>query len=268
MGAVGELCISGACLARGYLNNPELTELQFVPDPFDSQEGARLYRTGDLARYRTDGAIELLGRSDRQVNIRGFRIELNDIEYALQQHQCVQKCAVVLRESAAGDACLAAYIVVNDDVSNDALRTFLRDRVPDYMVPANFVFLTSLPLTAAGKIDLRALPEPDNARPELDVAFVAPSSPAETTVAGIWMKLLDVELIGVDDDFFALGGHSLLAATMLSRLRDVTGVEIPLRVLFENPSIGGLATYIETCKYIDLDAANDSSLQDREEIVL
>jgi len=268
MGAIGELCISGTCTARGYLNNPELTEQQFVPDPFNSQEGARLYKTGDLARYRTDGEMELLGRADRQVNIRGFRIELNDIEYALQQHECVQKCAAILRESELGDARLAAYIVVNDDVSNDALRTFLRDRVPDYMVPADFVFLTSLPLTAAGKIDSHALPEPDNSRPELQVAFVAPSSPTETNVAGIWMKLLEVDLIGVDDDFFALGGHSLLAATMLSRLRDLTGVEVPLRVLFENPSIAGLATYIETCKYINCDAANDSSLQDREEIVL
>ncbi len=268
MGAVGELCISGACIARGYLNNPDLTEQQFVRDPFSSQEDARLYKTGDLARYRTDGSIELLGRADRQVNIRGFRIELNDIEYALQQHECVQKCAVILREPEPGDSRLAAYIVVNDDVSNDALRTFLKERVPDYMVPADFVFLTSLPLTAAGKIDSRALPEPDNSRPQLEMAFVAPSGPTETAVAGIWVKLLDVALIGVDDDFFALGGHSLLAATMLSRVRDLTGVEVPLRVLFENPSIDGLVTYIETCKYINCDAANDSPLQDREEIVL
>ena len=270
IGAVGEMCVSGACLARGYLNNPELTEQKFVPNPFSSRQDDRLYMTGDLARYRSDGSIELLGRADRQVNIRGFRVELNDIEFTLQQQEHVQKCAVVLRDYDSGGARLVAYVVVRDEISNAELRTFLRDRLPDYMIPADFVFLESLPLNAAGKIDLRALPAATHSRNKLDVEYIAPVNPTQTAIASIWMELLDLDSVGVNDDFFDLGGHSLLASTMLFQVRDGTGVEVPLRVLFETPTVAELANHVETVKYMNCEADNDNDAkhQDREEIML
>jgi len=268
MGAVGEMCVSGACLARGYLNNLELTEQKFIPNPFSCAPDSRLYMTGDLARYRSDGTIELLGRADRQVNIRGFRVELNDVEHTLQQQEQVHKCAVVLRDYESGGARLIAYVVTRDDISNAELRNFLRDRLPDYMIPADFVFLASLPTNAAGKVDIRALPAAKNSREKLDVAYVAPVNPTEIAIADIWLELLGLNSVGVNDDFFDLGGHSLLASTMLFQVRDETGVEVPLRVMFETPTVAELADHIETLKYVNCDASNDAKHEDREEIVL
>jgi acyl carrier protein len=262
------MCVSGACLARGYLNNPELGNQQFIPDPYSRQPGSRLYKTGDLARYQADGTIELLGRADRQVNIRGFRVELNDVESVLLQHDSIQKCAVILRQTDSSDARLAAYLVTAADLSNSLLRTFLRDRLPDYMVPVDYIFLDALPLTPAGKVDSRALPAPDNSRPDLEVAYVAPETPSETAVASIWMELLKLDNVGVHDDFFDLGGHSLLASTMLFRLREMTAIEVPLRVLFDAPSIAALANHIDASQYINCEAANDALSEDREEILL
>jgi acyl carrier protein len=160
--------------------------------------------------------------------------------------------------------------VVRDEISNAELRTFLRDRLPDYMIPADFVFLESLPLNAAGKIDLRALPAATHSRNKLDVAYVAPVTPTQTAIASIWMELLDLDSVGVNDDFFDLGGHSLLASTMLFQVRDGTGVEVPLRVLFETPTVAELANHVETVKYMNCEADNDNDAkhQDREEIML
>ena len=180
----------------------------------------------------------------------------------------MHKCAVVLRDYESGGARLIAYVVTRDDISNAELRVFLRDRLPDYMIPADFVFLASLPVNAAGKIDIRALPAAEHSRNKLDVDYAAPANPTEMAVADIWQELLDLDSVGVNDDFFDLGGHSLLASTMLFRVRETTGVEVPLRVMFETPTVAELADHIETLKYVNCDAANDARQQDREEIML
>ncbi len=268
IGAVGEMFVSGACLARGYLNNSELTDRHFLPDPFSDQPDSRIYRTGDLARFQPNGTIELLGRADRQVNIRGFRVELNDIESTLLQHPSIQQCAVVLRKPSPSDARLAAYLVAEKDVSAPSLRAFLRDRLPDYMVPADYVFLNTLPLTSAGKVDTNALPEPDQSRSSLEVAYVAPRTSTEKALAQIWKELLGVESVGVNDDFFDLGGHSLMASRMLFRTRDTASVEMPLRTMFEAPTIAALASQIDLLQYAKLESTNDPDCKNREEITL
>ncbi len=204
--------IGGAGVARGYLNRPELTAEKFIPDPFSAEPGARMYKTGDLARYRPDGNIEFLGRADHQVKIRGFRIELGEIEAALGQHPAVREAVVLAREDAPGEKRLVAYVVAGARAADDDdLRRFLKEKLPEYMVPAVFVLLDALPLMPNGKIDRRALPAPDRSRPELDKAFVAPRTPTEELLAEIWAQLLDIERVGVHDNFFDLGGHSLLA---------------------------------------------------------
>ena len=226
-------------MARGYLNRPELTKERFLDDPFSSRSGARLYKTGDLARYLPDGNIEFLGRGDQQVKIRGFRIELGEIEAALRQHPVVREAAVLAREDPPGgpsaslrrEKRLVAYVAAESTA--EELRRFLKDKLPEYMVPAHFVFLNSIPLTPNGKIDRKALPAPDRTRPELDKAFVAPRTPTEELLAEIWVQLLHLERVGVHDNFFDLGGHSLLATQAVSRIREVFQVEIPLRRLFE-----------------------------------
>lgn len=268
IGVVGEMHVAGACLARGYLNNADLMEKHFLPDPFSSDPGSLIYKTGDMGKYKPDGTIELLGRADRQVNIRGFRVELNDIENTLLQHVAVQKCAAILRESSSGNERLVAYLVASEDTSTTELRAFLRDRLPDYMIPADYVFLASLPVTPAGKVDSRALPDPELSRRDMDVAYVAPESPIEKTLASIWQELLETDSVGVHDDFFDLGGHSLLASRMLFRVRKLTGVEVPLRTLFETPSIAALADAIHLLQYADSDVANDAGSGEREEISL
>ncbi|MGB7498148.1 MAG: amino acid adenylation domain-containing protein, partial [Candidatus Acidiferrum sp.] len=232
--------------ARGYLNRPELTAEKFIPDPFSSEPGARMYKTGDLARYLPDGNIEFLGRADHQVKIRGFRIELGEIEAALGQHSAVQKAVVLAREYAPGEKRLVAYVVAESTA--EELRRFLKDKLPDHMVPAVFVLLDAFPLLSNGKIDRRALPAPERSRPELDKAFVSPRTPTEELVAEIWAQLLDLERVGVHDNFFDLGGHSLLATQAVSRIREAFQVEIPLRRLFEVPTVAGLAESIEVAR--------------------
>jgi len=246
IGVAGHMHIGGVGLARGYLNRPDLTAEKFIPDPFSAEPGARLYRTGDLARYLHDGNIEFLGRADHQVKIRGFRIELEEIEAALGQHPAVRQVAVLAREDAPGEKRLVAYVVAESTAGE--LRRSLKDKLPDHMVPALFVLLDALPLLSNGKIDRRALPAPDRARPELDNAFVAPRTPTEELLAEIWTQLLDIEVVGIRDNFFDLGGHSLLAIQVASRMREAFEVEIPLRRLFEVPTVAGLAESIEAAR--------------------
>jgi amino acid adenylation domain-containing protein len=242
IGVPGELYIGGAGLARGYLGRPDLTAEKFVPDPFSRQPGARLYRTGDLARYYPDGNIEFLGRDDHQVKIRGFRIELGEVETVLGRHPAVQETIVLTWERAPGDRRLVAYVVFQPGTTPTVseLRNFLLEKLPDYMVPSSFVILDAVPLTPNGKVNRRALPLPDQARPELEQAFVAPQTELEQVVAGVWREVLGIEQVGVDDNFFELGGHSLLATQVVARLSEAFEVELPLRTIFESPTVSGL----------------------------
>lgn len=242
----GELYIGGDGLARGYLNRPELTRERFIPNPFD-ETGSRLYKTGDLARYLPDGNIEFLGRVDNQVKIRGFRIELDEIEKLLIQHPDVKQVAVIAREDIPGDKRLVAYIVLNQkpEAIVATLKRFLEEKLPKYMVPGVFVILDSLPLTPNGKVDRQNLPDSDRIRPDLEETFVAPRNPIEEKLARIWIELLGIEPIGINDNFFNLGGHSLIAAQMLSRIRDGFQVELFFHHIFANPTIAGLAALIE-----------------------
>jgi amino acid adenylation domain-containing protein len=244
VGAPGELYIAGVALARGYINRPDVTAEKFIPNPFSSEPGTRLYKTGDQSRYLPDGNIEYLGRIDHQVKIRGFRVELGEIEAVLGQHPGVQEVVVMAREDTPGNRRLVAYVVGDRQVtiSISQLRTFLREQLPEYMVPSAFVLLDKLPLTANGKVDRRALPIPDKSR-EAAEAFVAPRNAAEEIIAGIWSQVLDIKQIGVHDNFFNLGGHSLLATQVISRIRSAFQLELdqlPLRQLFETPTVAGL----------------------------
>ena len=223
MGVTGEMCVAGACLARGYLNLPELTKKRFVSNPFSDGAGSRLYRTGDLARYRADGTLELIGRKDDQVKIRGFRVELRDVEQALIRHEVVSECAVTLDEIDLDLKRLVAYVVADETISPSALRRFLRERLPEYMVPSDFVFLDSLPLTPSGKVDRRVLPRPDCLLPDDRDDYVAPRTPTERVIAEIWQESLGVEPVGVYDNFFDLGGHSLLLMKVVYQIKKRLG---------------------------------------------
>jgi amino acid adenylation domain-containing protein len=244
-GVAGELLIGGAGVARGYLGRPALTAERFIASTFG--EG-RLYRTGDRCRWRADGTVEFLGRMDEQVKIRGFRVELGEIEAALRRDAGVAECAVVAREDAPGDRRLVAYLVGGADV--DGLRAGLRRTLPEYMVPAAFVFLDALPLTPNGKLDRRALPAPELASAE--ERYVAPRTPVEEVLAGIWAEVLRLERVGVEESFFELGGHSLLATRVMSRVREVFGAELPLRALFEGPTVAEMARAVEDARRREL----------------
>jgi amino acid adenylation domain-containing protein len=244
VGVPGELYIGGVGVARGYLNRPELTAERFVSDPFSRSFGARLYRTGDRVRYLPDGNIEYLGRMDHQVKIRGFRIELGEIESVLAGHPGVREAVVVAREDAPGDKRLVAYLTAKagEPPNVSELRSLLQTKLPEYMVPSAFVTLDRFPLTPNGKLDRKALPMPDLARPELEKAFVAPRTPIERVLADIWGEVLGLKQIGVHDNFFELGGHSLLATQVISRVRQAFEVDLPLRSLFESPTVEGMAS--------------------------
>ncbi len=245
VGVPGEIHVGGAGLARGYLTRPELTAERFIPDPFSSRPGSRLYRSGDLARRRPDGDLDYLGRIDGQVKIRGFRIELGEIESALNRHPGLRESVVMAQMGATGDRRLVAWIVPKDGpVSNAELREHLLLTLPEYMVPAAFVSLDKLPLTTHGKVDRRALPEPGSVL--LPAAeLVAPRSRTEARLAEIWREVLRVEQVGVHDNFFELGGHSLLVSQLSSRVRNAFGVELPLRQVFEAPTLEALAARVE-----------------------
>jgi amino acid adenylation domain-containing protein len=242
-GVMGELYIAGAGVGRGYLNRPELTRERFLPDPFSADSEARMYKSGDLARYREDGVIEYLGRADNQVKVRGYRIELGEIESVLASCPAVQSCVVLAREDMPGDKQLIGYLVPRSGASPtiEELQVFLRDRLPDYMVPAKFVYLDSFPLTHNGKVDRKALPAPSHEEKQPDLDEARPRNAVEEKLAGIWMELFKVKSIGIHDDFFDLGGHSLLGIKLMSRIREGFGVDLPVLTLFENPTIAGLA---------------------------
>jgi amino acid adenylation domain-containing protein len=248
IGVPGELCIGGTGVARGYLGRGDLTAERFLPDPFDPEPGARLYRTGDLARWRADGALEYLGRLDHQVKVRGFRVELGEIESWLHEHPGVGQAVVAARADEGTGLRLVAYVVPKAEGAAPApssLRSHLRERVPEAMVPSAFVVLARLPLTPSGKVDRRALPAPDAARPDLAAAFVPPRTAAEGVVAGIWRDVLGLERVGVDDSFFDLGGHSLLLVRVHERLRRAfPGREVSIAELFRRPTVADLAAHL------------------------
>jgi amino acid adenylation domain-containing protein len=264
-GVPGELLIGGRGVTRGYLGRPGLTAERFVPDAFSAEPGARLYRTGDRVRWMTSRgeataastdalthsrthALQYLGRLDAQVKVRGFRIEPGEIEAALRRHPAVAECAVVARTAGAGDTRLVAYVVGAAEA--DALRAHVGRSLPDYMVPSAFVSLDALPLTPNGKLDRKALPAPEYALAE--ETYVAPRTPAEEVLAGIWAEVLRLERVGANDNFFELGGHSLLATRVVSRVRELFGVELPLRALFEGPTVAGLAGRVEEMRRAEL----------------
>jgi amino acid adenylation domain-containing protein len=244
-GVVGELYIGGAGVTSGYLNQPESTE-RFAPNPFVSDSQARMYRTGDLARYLSDGNVEFLGRGDDQVKIRGFRIELGEIEAVLGKHPGVKQAVVLARPDERGEKRLLAYIVARDgNLTSEALRAYLKEQLPDYMVPAALMLLAKLPLNANGKIDRQALPDPEQAQTK---AYVAPRNPTEELVANIWAEVLRRDRVSIEDNFFDLGGHSLMATQVVSRIREKFHVELAMRILFEQPTICGLAQAVETAQ--------------------
>ncbi len=242
VGVDGEICIGGAGLARGYWRSADLTAQKFV----SASDGARIYRTGDRGRYLPDGNIEFTGRIDEQVKVRGFRIELGEIESVLTEHESVMEAVVIALEDK-GEKRLVAYVVTAPGASRNTsdLRSHLKERLPDYMIPSAFVYLDALPLTSHGKIDRRVLPAPDAERPALAEAFVEPRTPAEKSLASIWTKLLGINRIGINDNYFELGGDSLLATQLASQVRNVFEVELPLVELFRHPTLAEMATSIE-----------------------
>lgn len=247
IGVPGELCVGGVGLARGYLRRPALTAEKFIPDPFSGKRGSRLYRTGDLVRYQPDGNLEFLGRIDFQVKLRGFRIELGEIEAVLTSYANVRDAAVIVREDTPGDQRLVAYYVSENGaaISGTDLRRYLKQQLPEYMIPSIFVSLESMPLTPSGKVDRKALPRPEISREKLAGAYVAPRNETEEKLAQIAARLLNLEKVGVEDNFFELGGHSLLATRFISQIREAFQVELPLRDLFEAPTVAGLAERIK-----------------------
>ena len=249
-GQTGELHIGGAGLSRGYLKRPDLTAERFVPDPFSDTPGARLYRTGDVARVTNKGSIELLGRIDHQVKVRGFRIELGEIETVLAQHPAVKECVVLARSDHSGDSSLVAYLITQDknNPAVDDLQSWLHERLPEYMVPAAFVFLDVLPLTANGKVDRLALSARERVRPNVDTSFVAPRTATEMALQEIWKQTLDLDQVGINDNFFQLGGHSLIATRVVSQVREQFDIELPIRDMFASPTIGQLGALIDSAK--------------------
>jgi amino acid adenylation domain-containing protein len=251
VGITGQLYIGGDGLARGYLNCLEITKEKFIPDCFFNQLSKRLFKTGDMARYLPDGNIEFLGRMDNQVKIRGFRVEPEEVEALLSQFSKIRQTIVMAREDIPGTKKLVAYVVPQSEhvPTSSELRRFLKQTLPDYMIPSIFVFLKTLPLTPNGKVDRRSLPIPDKNRPHLESTFVLPRTPLEQNILLIWSQVLKIEKIGIYDNFFDLGGHSLLATQILSRLKQTFNMDIPFKVIFEAQNIADLSEYIQTMNW-------------------
>ena len=246
VGISGEIYISGEGLARGYLNQPAMTSEKFIPHPFSQKSGMRLYKTGDLARYLSDGNIEFLGRIDNQVKIRGFRIELGEIEALLNQHPEVQETVVIAREDVPGNKRLVAYVVPQPKSNSRAneLRSFLQEKLPDFMIPAIFVSLQALPLTANEKVDQRALPAPNQVNTWVDEYFVAPRNSLEEQLTTIWAEVLRIEKVGIYNNFFSLGGYSLLVTQLISRMRDDIGVQLVIQDVFNYPNVAEFSVVV------------------------
>ncbi|MEH2216139.1 MAG: amino acid adenylation domain-containing protein [Nostoc sp.] len=268
IGVPGEICVSGIGVGDGYWKNEEKTNLSFVPNPFtdtiNSLPGNRrdvIYKTGDLGRWLTDGNIEFLGRIDHQVKIRGFRVELGEIETFLGQHPNVRENVVVVQQEQADNVQLVAYVVAKTEVvpSISELRSFLKGKLPDHMIPSAFVALEKLPLAPSGKVDRKALPKPDNLRPELETAYVSPRNEIERTVADIWQKVLKVEKVGIKDNFFDLGGHSLNVLQVYSKVRELLKADLAITDLFKYPTINSLSQYLSQKDNIDEVFASESN---------
>ncbi|MEW6732939.1 MAG: amino acid adenylation domain-containing protein, partial [Acidobacteriota bacterium] len=253
IGVAGELYIGGAGLARGYLRGADLTAEKFIANPFATQAGARIYRTGDLVRYLTDGNIEFLGRVDQQVKVRGFRIEPAEIETALVAHSAVYECAVVLREDRSADKRLIAYFTCNNSSSPyiNELRGLLSERLPHYMIPTDFILLERLPRLPNGKLDRRALPDPETTRLGPTRTYFAPNTPTQEILIELWIRILGVQQAGIHDNFFELGGHSLLATQLISRIKGIFHVELPINTIFAAPTIAEFSKHIDN--YLKLD---------------
>jgi thioesterase domain-containing protein/acyl carrier protein len=259
VGVFGELHIGGDGLARGYLNRRELTSEKFIPNPFSNEPNSRLYKTGDLARYLPDGNIKYIGRIDNQVKIRGFRIELGEIEATLAQHPEIKEAVVIAREDVPGDKRLVAYIVPETKApTKSELRSFLKQKLPDYMLPSVFITLESLPLTPNGKIDRRALPAPDTTRDSEAKTFVAPRNSMELQLAQIWEGVLGIQPIGVTDNFFELGGHSLLAVRLVAEIEKALQKKLPLAALFQFTTIAELAELLLLEEVEESDSLDES----------
>ncbi|GJD16867.1 hypothetical protein RIVM261_018230 [Rivularia sp. IAM M-261] len=253
IGAPGEVCVSGVGVGAGYWKNEEKTNLSFVPNPFtDSRNklpGNRkdlIYKTGDLGRWLPDGNIEFLGRIDHQVKIRGFRVELGEIETFLGQHPNVRENVVVVQQEEVGNAQLVAYVVAKTESipSIGELRSFLKEKLPDHMIPSAFIMLESIPLAPSGKVDRKALPKPDHLRPELENIYVRPRNEVERLIVDIWQKILKVEKVGIQDNFFELGGHSLNVLQVYGKLREVLKADLAMTDLFKYPTISSLSQYL------------------------
>ena len=263
VGAAGELFVGGAGVARGYLNHPELTSEKFIPSPFSSEPGSRLYRTGDLARYLDNGEIEYLGRIDDQIKILGHRIEPNEISAVLDRHPAIESSVTAARADDSCEKRLVAYVVLHagEQTATVALQEFLGEQFPRYMVPSVFVQLPSLPLTQNGKLDRSALPAPDLENTLRNDAFVAPRTPIEDRLSAMISKLLGLEQVSVDDNFFLLGGHSLLGTQLIAQIRGAFGVELALRTLFDSPTIEQLAFEIERLAMARIEAMTEDEAQ-------
>ena len=244
VGVPGELFIGGDGLARGYLHDPSSTAEKFLPNPFATNAGERLYRTGDLVKYRRDGSLEFLGRLDRQVKVRGYRVELGEIEFALAQHGDVRECVVTTEESPSGETRLIGFVAPNAGTAPRAeqLKTFLSEKLPEYLVPSFIVILDSLPLSSNGKVDRQALPKIENV--DLGNVFVAPRTPEEAGIANIWKSLLGLEKVGIRDNFFVLGGHSMLAVRLISEIKKAYDQKIPLSFLYQGATVEALAELV------------------------
>ena len=245
VGLVGEIYIGGAGVCGGYWERAELTAERYLPDPFSKRGGQRLYRTGDAGRYQGDGQLEYVGRLDEQVKVRGYRVELGEIEAELREQAAVREAVVVQRADEAGSKRLVAYVVAEAEakISVSELRQGLQERLPEYMIPAAFVMLEELPLTVNGKVDRRALPAPDNQRPQLEKVYVAPRNQQEEQLAGIWAQVLGVEKVGVHDNFFELGGDSILIIKIIGKMIQI-GFEVTAKQIHDHPTIAALASVV------------------------
>jgi acyl carrier protein len=241
----GELWVGGDGVGRGYVGASTQTAERFVPDSYSGRIGARLYRTGDVVRWRESGVLEYLGRLDEQVKVRGYRIELGEVEAALRRHEGVRDSVVMAREDVPGEKRVVAYVVEQkqQSLTSEALRTYLKAHLPEYMIPEAFVILDALPRTANGKLDRIALPIPETGGVET-TEYVGPRTPVEETLVTIWESLLHSKQVGVNDDFFQLGGHSLLAIQLVTRIREALGIEVSLRSIFDGPTVAGIAETI------------------------
>jgi len=247
IGVPGELCIGGEGVVRGYFQRPELTDERFIQHPFNNRTSNKVYRTGDLACYKKDGVIEFLGRLDHQVKIRGYRIELGEIETALEKHSLIREAVVIAREDTPGDKRLVAYMV-SETPSNPAisdLRDYLKEKLPEYMIPSTYEFMVLFPLTPNGKVDRLSLPAPEMDRPEMEQEFIAPRTQSEKNLAKLWSEVLNIEEISIQDNFFDLGGHSLSAVQVTVKIAHSYNVELSLQTFFQASTLAELATKLE-----------------------